>query len=201
MSLSPPDSSADDLHALLVKFEREWAARAPEAAATLRPPATDDEIERALTRLNPPAPVPDDARALWHWHNGQGGTSNDFVGGMYFYGLDDVERLYSGALQAQADVVVEQPDLYRPEWVPLVDVKQASAVIDCRTGEVLLHSFLDERIILGRQPSLGALVQLWIRAIREGAWLFPEAGVRAYPDYDESVRTAIADSADDLVFI
>lgn len=202
MSLSPPGSSADGLHALLVEFEQEWAARAPEAAATLRPPANEEEIERAVNRLGLSPPAPADALALWRWHDGQQPAgASDRVGGMYFYSLDDAVRTYRSLLQAQADVVAELPDLYQTWWVPLVDVKQNSAVIDWRTGEVLLHSVFDERIILGRQPSLAAVLRLWIRAIREGAWLFPEPGVRAYPDYDQSVRTAIADSPDDLVFI
>jgi hypothetical protein len=147
--------------------------------------------------------LPEEARALWRWHNGQRSSRVDrhFLGGVWFYSLEQSATFYRNLMQAQRDVRFEWPDFYQAHWIPLFDIGQDSGVIDCRTGEVLRHTSFNTPSIVGRQPSLSAVVRLWLRAIREGAWLFPEPGLREFPDVDQDARLAISTSAGDLAFI
>ena len=197
--MSQPDTSADETLALLRQFEDEWALRDPVAASHLRPPAQRQEVDAVFARFGPGAQVPEGVRALFLWHDGWAQSS--LRGDIYLLSLDNVLQCYLQSLQRQADVAFESPGLYLTQWVPIFGIDQGFIVVDCRTGQMLRHTSWGEEPIVGRQPSLAAVIRLWIRALREGAWLFPEAGVRERPDVDNVARRAIGDTPDVLAFI
>jgi hypothetical protein len=190
----------DSVQALLVEFEREAKERAPAAAGSLSPPADDQQIDELAARLQLPFPIPADVRHLWKWHAGQEPLRDwHTFANVWFYPFPRVEDTYRMGLEAQEDMREELPDLYRPEWLPIADIAQNEIVVDCSTGELLVHSFFEGGPILGRLPSLAAVLGLWLRALREGAWLFPEGEVPSIPD--EQRCRAIANSPDELRFI
>jgi hypothetical protein len=197
--VSQPDFSADETLALLRQFEDEWALRDPVAAGHLRPPASRQEVDALFARFGPHARMPESVRALFLWHNGS--APGCLPGQIWFFALEEVLQRYLESLQGQALWAFERPGLYLEQWVPIFGIEKDLGVVDCRTGEILCHTVWSEEPIVGRQPSLAAVIHLWIRALREGAWLFPEAGVRERPDVDDVARRAIGDTPDVQAFI
>jgi cell wall assembly regulator SMI1 len=91
LSLVPALASARSLAAgPLADLDVWMAGHLPEVAADLNPGATDAQLDRLSAKIG--APLPDDFRALYKWHNGQKGDKV-YVGpwyGLTFLSLDRV---------------------------------------------------------------------------------------------------------------
>jgi hypothetical protein len=185
----------------LDEFEAEWTQRDPRSAATLRPPASQAEIDDMVRRLGL-VDLPADLVALWTWHDGQDLTpAAGRIAGLWFYSLKEAEQRYRMGLRSLSELGLDRPGIYNHLWLPLFNMRQDSAVAVCDTGEILIHSFQDEDIILGRQPNLASVVRLWLRALRANAWRFQEQDERTIADWDDAQRREIATSSDELAFV
>lgn len=94
VGLMPCLATAGDLIAgPLAQLDR-WLARyLPPVAAALNPGATDAQLDHLASLVG--APLPDDYRALYKWHNGQRDVENLYTGpwyGLDFPSLDQVEH-------------------------------------------------------------------------------------------------------------
>lgn len=134
----------------------------------------DETLESLLSEIGLPVKVPAEARALWRWHDGQDiRGSEDRLEGAYFYSIEESRRWYDFGREMQAQLS-DTVNVFRDEWLPILDFRQDKILLDCVTGEILLQVAEDPRGIVASQPSLAALLGLWLSAISNGVWLAPE---------------------------
>ncbi|MEE1930331.1 SMI1/KNR4 family protein [Streptomyces sp. TRM 70351] len=128
-------------------------AHAPESAAALRPPATQEEIDRLSESLG--TGLPEALRAWLSISNGStvkdekepipgGGTallphpdSALFPDGCVFLGCEEIAREHADYLHIAEDMGDE--DYWKPQWIPVVQLSDVpeGLLIDAETGGMM----------------------------------------------------------------
>jgi cell wall assembly regulator SMI1 len=159
-------------------LEKLRSCGAPMGEWAVRPGLSDTEIDRRLATIG--LALPDEARVLWHWHDGipEDSRANP-LGGFKgrFLSLGEAVEVYQGFRETVLKIVEGDPDIrYRPSWLPLLG-PQHPLVIDCAVARdqptpLRMVDLADPEEPPVDARSLGEVVQLWSHALDCGLWIW-----------------------------
>ncbi len=173
------------LAGLLAEFEvelrRQGCPLVDRLAPGLSPAALDAPTNRGL-------PLPEEARVWWSWHDGAPGTYTeppDFsLGGFWvLLSLSEAHKEYHEH-RSVAEHVSKPPgygdveDWWPWSWMPITRASNGDAItVDLAVPEgapstTRLYRLGDVELVAAAQPSLAALVEVWLLALRTGAWRY-----------------------------
>ncbi len=150
-------------------------------APGLSPTALDASISRGL-------PLPAEARVWWSWHDGAPGTYTQppdfFLGGFWvLLSLSEAHKEYHDHRRI-AHIVAKTPghgdveDWWPWSWMPIARAMNGDSItVDLAAPEgfpstTRLYCQGDVELVAAAQPSLAALVEVWLLALRTGAWRY-----------------------------
>jgi hypothetical protein len=168
----------------------------------LRPGLSDDEIDALTDGLG--LTVSDEARLWWRWHDGiaePSGLDGSFGSDWFPLSLADAvaetrrQREFANHLT---------PDGHRSggwelDWLALCATASFYRLaVDCQPQVSASRvAYVDPGVEAVFQPSLGALVGLWLRAWQDGYYFIVDSGVPGYRSPDE-MQAYAGDMADFL---
>lgn len=189
IGLMPKLASARDVAAgpPLAELDQWLTRHLPEVAESLNPGATDAQLDRLAALIG--APLPEDYRALYKWHNGQREDPQFLTGpwfGLRFPSLDEVEAIWSGWGDFADDpwselnelVVALQPGVVKPlyanrGWIPFAQDGHNHLGIDLDpdlqgTRGQVINFGRDEDLKLAIAPGVGAFVRWVVAQLQAG---------------------------------
>lgn len=188
VGLMPQLATARDLTArLLAELDRWLVRHLPPVAAALNPGATDAQLDHLASVIG--APLPDDYRTLYKWHNGQREVKDLYTGpwyGLDFPSLDQVEVAWQSWKPMADDkwselnelVVSIKPGVVKPlyanrGWIPFAQAGNNYLGIDLDPdvqgirGQVINFG-RDEDLKRAIAPNVTAFVQWYVEQLRSG---------------------------------
>ncbi|HEX3510853.1 MAG TPA: hypothetical protein VHT27_07115 [Solirubrobacteraceae bacterium] len=188
-----PARELDD--ALLDALERRLGLLSIPVDVWTNPGLSEDEAQTTMAPLG--LRLPEEALTWWGWRNGANdeGWSKVLPQWREFISLERAVTEYRQAREIALSVAPDHPHgdpniLWSPEWFPLDD-QRGQLVMDCSVGPgeatpIRVHNWeaMDEENAQVEAASLGAVVELWCRAIDVGAWEWDATASRWWPHWD-----------------
>jgi len=168
----------------LVRLESALRAQGAPVLKRLRPGASPERLAEPLSNG---VVLGAEARLWWGWHDGASRTElvwDRSIGPHYaFISLDDALQEYATLRRITADLVQgsdhDADRLWNPRWLPFTadPVGPGGIACDCSDpsapSPILRINWTNWREpVTQAAPSLGAVIELWARALEVGAWRY-----------------------------